>query len=579
MKYLIVTFLPWIRKYKWSVVLALFLSLCLATVLPYINYLFKPLFDDIFGKKDPSKLLFILISFPLAFLVQGLCRYFQFSVSRITSEKIIADIRVSLMRKFLNLNLSFYMKNKSGSGGLISRMFNDLNVLQVGIENLFNVCRDAIISLSLLAYLFYISFDLTVKLIIFFPIFGFIISRISKSVRKYGHKNQESLEELTNASKEGFDGIRVIKSFNLEQYTVNRFSKKIQDYLGFKKKIIKREEIASPSNEFLAAVMISIIIYYQFVAIDSGLSTTGTFMSFIAAAAFLQQPLKNLQRAIIRIQHSVPVAERVFEVLENKEDLVSEIDNPETFPVDWKTIEFKDVCFSYSENQVLKNVNLSVNRGEVLALVGESGSGKSTLVNLLERFFDPTHGVIEIDGIDISKFAIKDLRNNISLITQDVFLFDDTLENNIRFGKLDKKSENLDVMVKEAASLANAHNFINKLDDGYKSLVGERGGFLSGGERQRVSIARAIYKEASILILDEATSALDSASEVEVQKGLEKLLVGKTAFVIAHRLSTVKSADKIVVMKNGEVLEVGSHRELIDLKGEYQNLHSIQTKD
>lgn len=579
MKYLIGKIWPWFCKYKWSIALALFLSVCLAVILPFINYLFKPLFDDIFGKQDQSKLSFVLISFPLLFLLQGICRYFQFSVSRITAENIIADIRICLMRKFLNLNLSFYMKNKSGSGGLISRMFNDLNVLQVGIQNLFNLFRDVIISISLLGYLFYISFDLAIKLLIFVPLFGFIISKISRSIRKYGHKNQESLEELTSASKEGFDGIRVIKSFNLEDHSINRFSKKINEYLHIKKKMIRREEVVSPSNEFLAAIMISIIIYFQFVAINGGLSTTGTFMAFIATAAFLQQPLKRLQRAIIDIQHSIPVAERLFSVLENSDDLVSEINEPISFPKDWKKIEFKNVSFSYSDNQVLKNVSLSVNRGEVLALVGESGSGKSTLVNLLERFFDPTHGSIEIDGIDISKFALKELRNNISLITQDVFLFDDSLENNIRFGNLNKNTDSKKVMIENAAKLANAHNFISKLKNAYSSLVGERGGFLSGGERQRVSIARAIYKEASILILDEATSALDSASEVEVQKGLDKLLVGKTAFVIAHRLSTVKSADKIIVMKNGEVKEVGSHKELIALKGEYENLHSIQTKD
>ncbi|MEK7355333.1 MAG: ATP-binding cassette domain-containing protein, partial [Bdellovibrionota bacterium] len=295
------------------------------------------------------------------------------------------------------------------------------------------------------------------------------------------------------------------------------------------------------------------------------------FVSFLVAAGLLQAPIKKLQDAGVKIQQSVVVTERVFSILDSTSE-VPQAKNPRPFPRDWKTITFKNVSFKYGGELTLKNVNLTVKRGEIVALVGESGSGKSTLVNLLERFYDPTSGEILIDDVPLDQIDLRDLRHNVALVTQDVFLFRDTIERNIHAGDFGKKIDD----VEKSAKLANAHSFISATPARYKSPVGERGSFLSGGEKQRVSIARAIFKDAPILILDEATSALDSVSEMEVQKGLQHLMEGRTAFVIAHRLSTVFNANRILVMKKGEIVEQGNHETLVASGGEYHRFFQLQ---
>jgi ATP-binding cassette subfamily B protein/subfamily B ATP-binding cassette protein MsbA len=297
----------------------------------------------------------------------------------------------------------------------------------------------------------------------------------------------------------------------------------------------------------------------------------GTYIAYLTAAGFIQPPIKRLQDAFVRINQTIVVADRLFDLIES-DKRVPQTSNPLPFPQDWSHIEFRDVSFTYGTEAVLKNVNFTIKRGEVVALVGESGSGKSTLVNLLERFFDPTSGHILIDDVPINQLDLKDLRKHIALVTQDVFLFRDTIAGNIHAGDFSKEESG----VIAAAKLANAHSFISATDNGYENQVGERGGLLSGGEKQRVSIARAIFKDAPILILDEATSALDSVSEMEVQKGLNKLMEGRTAFVIAHRLSTIFNANRIIVMRKGEVVEQGTHEALIAKQGEYHNFFKLQ---
>lgn len=509
--------------------------------------------------------------FPVAFLVLGVFRFAHFSMLNYASEKIVAAIRLDLLRKIQRLNLTFHGSLERGSGGLISRVFNDTALLQFGLNFYVEIIREPIQAFIYLAYMFWLDWRLTLFSLIFLPFFLFITKKVSRSLRKYGTLGRESMEDLTAILKETVDGVRVVQSFNLEKEMEGRFKRSMNAYLQTARKIIMREQAASPINEFVISFLIMGFALYSINKVIGGLADSSHFIGFLAAAGFLQAPIKKLQDTTVKIQQSVVITRRIFEVL-NSQSEVPETANPEPFPANWKTITFRDVSFSYGGEPVLKNINLTVRRGEVTALVGASGSGKSTLVNLLERFYDPTSGEILIDETPITRMKLSELRQNIALVTQDVFLFRDTIARNILAGDLQKEP----VGIEGAARLANAHKFILETRQGYDSPVGERGSFLSGGEKQRISIARAIFKDAPILILDEATSALDSVSEMEVQKGLNHLLENRTAFVIAHRFSTIFNADRILVMKKGEIVEQGTHQSLLANRGEYFSFFQLQ---
>lgn len=511
------------------------------------------------------------ILFPILFLLLGLARFTHSVLTNFISERVVAAIRVDLVRKVLKLNLSYLTSFERGSGGLISRVFNDPILLQQGLNFYVDLIREPFQALIYLGMMFFCDWRLTLFALLFLPVFVFITRNVSKSLRRHGAASRESMEDLTSVFKDSVDGVRVVQSFNLEAEMLRRFQFRIAEYLQTARKIISRENAVSPVNEFMVSFLVMGFVYYSVNQILGGTADSAKFLGFIAAAGFLQAPIKKLQDAGVRIQQSIVVAERIFSVLDSPSE-VPEVKSPLPFPADWKTITFRNVSFSYGNNQVLKNINLTVKRGEVIALVGESGSGKSTLVNLLERFYDPTEGEILIDETPITSIGLKDLRHHIALVTQDVFLFRDTIAANIHAGDFDKPREGIEA----AAKLANAHGFVMATAKGYESPVGERGGFLSGGEKQRVSIARAIFKNAPILILDEATSALDSVSEMEVQRGLEHLMESRTAFVIAHRLSTVFNADRILVMKNGAIVEQGSHEELLSARGTYHSFFELQ---
>jgi len=510
--------------------------------------------------------------FPTTFFLLGVFRFGHYVLLHYTIERIIAAIRMDLVRKIMRLNLSFHGSVERGSGALISRVFNDPVLLQQGLNFYVDMIREPIQAAIYLAYMLWLDWRLTLFALIFLPLFLFVTKKIGKSLRKYGNYGREAMEELTATFKDSVDGIRVVQSFNLEKELEARFQRNLEHYLSTAKKIIMREQAVSPISEFLVSFLVMAFALYSIKMVLSGSADTSTFIGFIAAAGFLQAPIKKLQDAGIKIQQSVVVVQRIFEILDSDQE-VPAARNPKPFPKEWNTITFRNVSFSYGQETVLKGINLTVKRGEIIAIVGESGSGKSTLVNLLERFYDPTSGEILIDDIPISEIALDDLRKNIALVTQDVFLFRDSVRRNIQAGDFSKDA----VGVETAAKLANAHGFISTIPNGYDSPVGERGSFLSGGEKQRVSIARAIFKDAPILILDEATSALDSVSEMEVQKGLNHLLENRTAFVIAHRFSTIFNADRIIVMKKGVIVEEGDHETLLNKRGEYYNFYQLQT--
>jgi ATP-binding cassette subfamily B protein/subfamily B ATP-binding cassette protein MsbA len=388
----------------------------------------------------------------------------------------------------------------------------------------------------------------------------------------FSEKGQNQLEKITSTIKETLDGVRIIQSFNLEKEMSNRFQAEGRDFLESRRKVHSRIEISSPVNEFIVTFVVLGIAVFLSYEKSLGKATIGDFVAYIAALLALSPPIKKLQESYVRIQETLVSARRIFQILDDPNEVPKSLVS-NVFPKDWDFIQYRNVSFSYQNRPVLKNFNLTIQRGQTVALVGASGSGKSTVVNLLERFFDATTGEIFIGPHNIQSIDLKELRAHIALVSQDVFLFSDTIERNIWSGDFNKAAN----QVQLAAKAAHADDFISRMKQGYASRVGDRGGLISGGEKQRVSIARAIFKDAPILILDEATSALDTKSEQEVQRGLESLMQGRTTIVIAHRLSTVAKADLIVVMKEGSIIEAGTHTQLMANQGEYCKMHFDQT--
>lgn len=506
-------------------------------------------------------------------MAAAVLRYFHLFWMLYTSDQIAINLRRKLMDKYLTLNLGFFQNFLRGSGGLISRMLTDITIIQGGFQKIADIVREPFMAVFSLVNLFLIDWKLTLFLIGGGPIVSIILRSFARSIRKYAKHNLEEMEDLTQILKESLDGTRVVQSFNLQDEMRERFNSKALEFLDSRRKIISREEAAGPVSETLLSVFMVLILMYLGRQALGGHFTNADLMAFVFAAGLLADSTKKIQAAYTKLQSSAVALERLHTILDEK-SVVPEIGSPRGFPEHWKDIEFKNVSFRYENAVVIKNLSLKIQRGETIALVGSSGAGKSTLINLLPRFFDPTEGEILIGGVPIDEMKLDELRSKIALVTQDVFLFSDSVERNIWSGDFKKTPTD----VETAAKLANAHEFILKAEAGYKSRVGERGARFSGGEKQRISIARAIFKNAPILILDEATSALDSESELEVQKGLDSLMRGRTALVIAHRLSTISKCDRILVMDKGEIVEQGSHEQLMQAQGAYYRFYQLQSR-
>lgn len=529
--------------------------------------------NDSFQTGDSSKVAQVgLFTMGLA-LVVAVSRYYHIFTMNYLSEIVVNNLRLRLQKKFMNLNLSFHTTYSAGSGGLISRIINDIRTIQDGLRMVADFFREPLLAIYLLFNLFYLNWRLTLAILILLPLILVFLKQISKSLRKYVHWGQENLEKMTSTIKESLDGVRIIQSYNLESELSKKLTAESTNYLDIRKKMHARIEVMSPIVEFIATAVIISIFFYFSGEIAKGTITTGDVLAYIGSLMAINQPIKKLQESYVRIQETIVASQRVHSILDNPSEVPQQGKNL-PFPSNWEKITYKNVSFAYGNEQILKDISFEILRGEQIAFVGESGSGKSTIVNLLERFYDPTAGQILIDDINIIDINLKELRENIALVSQDVFLFNDTIERNIAAGKPVKNSS--DIIA--SAQAANAHSFIQKTAQQYQTLVGDRGSLLSGGEKQRLSIARAFYKNSPILILDEATSALDSASEQEVQKGLEKLTEGRTSFVIAHRLSTIQNVDKIFVLKSGRIAEIGKHSDLISHQGEYFKFFNLQTR-
>jgi subfamily B ATP-binding cassette protein MsbA len=554
-------------------ILAMLCMLVVGGLTSALAFLVKPVLDDIFMKKNAAMLKWIPIAVVAIYMLKGLCTYVQTILMNFIGQRVVADIRNRLYQVIQTQSMSFFTKNQTGI--LMSRITNDVNSMQGAVsEAVTSLLKDSFTLICLMFVIFYRDWQLALVAMVIFPVTIYPIATFGRKIRKLATRTQVTMGSLTTLLQETISGARIVKAFGREDYESSRFSRENENLLKLTLKSVTISAVSSPFMEFLGGVGIAAIIFYGGYQVIQGVSTPGTFFSFLAALILLYEPIKRLTNVNNTIQQGIAGAQRVFSII----DAVPEIRNkPGAIPLPAisKAIDIRNVTFRYENTPVLKQINLTVRAGEAVAFVGMSGGGKTTLVNLIPRFYDVSEGQILIDGRDIRDVTMESLRAQIGIVTQQTILFNDTVRNNIIYGDVEKTEAD----VIRAAKAANAHHFIMNLPDGYNTVIGEQGTKLSGGERQRISIARALLKDAPILVLDEATSSLDTEAEIEVQEALENLMKGRTTLVIAHRLSTIRNADRIVVLVNGEIVEEGTHEALLDKKGEYFRLYQMQFKN
>ena len=554
-------------------IIALVCMLIVGALTSALAFLVKPVLDEIFLKKDVAMLKWIPIAVIAIYSVKGICTYAQMMLMSYIGQRVVTDLRNELYRRIQTQSLSFFTKNPTGV--LMSRITNDVVAIQGAVsEAVTSLLKDSFTLVCLIFVIFYRDWQLATIAILVFPLAVLPIAKFGEKMRNVATRMQATMGSLTALLQETISGVRIVKAFGRESYESARFARENEQFLKLIMRSLAITAISSPFMEFLGGLGIGAIVSYGGYQVIKGASTPGTFFSFLTALIMLYEPVKRLTSVNNTIQQGIAGAQRVFSMM----DVIPDIqDKPDAIvlPKISRGIAIEGVTFHYDDTPVLRNITLRIAAGECVAFVGMSGGGKTTLVNLIPRFYDVSEGRITIDGHDLRDVTIESLRSQIGIVTQQTILFNDTVRNNIAYGDLTKSDED----IIHAAQAANAHAFITNLPQGYDAIIGEQGAKLSGGERQRVSIARALLKDAPILILDEATSALDSEAEIEVQSALENLMRGRTTLVIAHRLSTIRNASRIVVLVNGKIVEEGSHEDLLARKGEYYKLYQMQFKD
>jgi ATP-binding cassette, subfamily B, bacterial MsbA len=486
---------------------------------------------------------------------------------------VVFRLKKALFHKLSTLHIGFFHKQQKGN--LLSIMSTDVHEIENSIVSSIQVIfRDPLTVIVYIIILFSMSVRLTLFTVVFFPVAASLIAGIAKRLRKSANESQSLLGRLLNITDEAISGVRIIKAFTAQKFVQATFEVYNERYRKVSKSMVNRRELAGPLSEFLGVIVIIAVMIYGGTLVlnqQSELSAS-EFVTYIIFYSQIITPIKNISTALTNIQRGIAAGERVLDIIDTPDEVT---DIPEADPNIrfGKSIEYKDLTFAYTTENVLKDVSFVIPKGKMVAIVGQSGAGKSTIADLLTRFYDPIHGSIQIDGIDIRKYTLNSLRGLMGIVTQEPILFNDTVYNNITFGMEHVPEE----AVIHAARIANAHEFIVQMEEGYQSNIGDRGSRLSGGQRQRISIARAVLKNPPILILDEATSALDTESERLVQEAIQKLMEGRTSLVIAHRLSTIQHADEIIVLHQGEIMERGTHEELYELKGLYHRLCEMQS--
>lgn len=579
-------------------ILAIIFSLfSFSMIVPFLNLLFnpenlttvKPEFaldtDALLGMLDyyvsfiiiekgqATALVFICVLLVVAFFLRNITTYFALYFMVGARAGTLRDIRNDLYRKIMILPLSFYSKHKKGD--IMARITTDVVEIEVSIISYLDVfIKSPLTIAAYLAYMLGVSWRLTLFVLVLLPIGGVIIGKIGKSLKKDSLEGQNRFAGMLATIEESIGGLRIIKAFNAIDYSCEKFGEQNGKYTNILKYVNRKRDLSSPMSEFLSSIIIAIVLWFGSTLILSGNTaiTAANFIAYIVVFSQIISPAKSFTQGFYSLQKGMASADRIFEILD-AEEVIVEKPNAIEIPEFKDSIVYNDVSFHYNETDVLKNINMTIPKGKMIALVGESGGGKSTMVDLLPRFYDVSQGCITIDGNDVRDCKIRDVRGLMGIVSQESILFNDTVFNNIAFGL--KNATREDVI--EAAKIANAHDFIMEMEDGYDTFIGDRGMNLSGGQRQRISIARAVLKNPPILILDEATSSLDTESERLVQEALAKVMTNRTSIVIAHRLSTIQNADEILVMVKGQIVERGKHEELIEKGGVYKRLTDLQS--
>jgi subfamily B ATP-binding cassette protein MsbA len=566
--------LTFLRPYVWPhFVCAMLCMVVFSSTNGALPFLVQYTFKYIFELKDPFYLKVVPAAIVAVFLLRGAVGYGNVYFTEYVSQKVIQDLRRALDDHIQRLPLSFF--NRTATGALISRVTNDVTVVRGALtETVAAVLKDATSLAVLLATAIYMDWFMALIALVVFPVSVFPVIQLSRRVRRASTKGQVSISNLTVLLQETIQGNRVVKAFGMEEYERRRFDQENESLFRLSMKATSTRALTNPIMEVLAAVGIAAVVLYGGHQVINGGRSTGEFFGFLAAVMMVYEPFKSLARTQTAAQQGLAAAARVFEVLDTPPE-VREAPKARVLREMRDGIAFHDVRFRYDHDLVLEDINIRIPRGQVIALVGPSGAGKSTIADLIPRFYDVAGGRITLDGVDLRDFSLASLRAQIAVVTQHTFLFNDTVRNNIAYGSPERGMGD----IVAAARAARAHDFIEQLPQGYDTVVGEMGVMLSGGERQRLAIARALLKNAPVLLLDEATSSLDNESERLVQAALEALMVNRTTLVIAHRLSTVRRADRIYVVNRGRVVEEGTHEELLALNAEYRRLYDLQFQD
>ena len=560
----------YMKPYWWRILIAALASAAYGGLDAAFAYMVEPLLKKIFMTKDMLIFSFLPLAIILIFVFRAIARYLNDYFMGTAAQLAVQDVRNEIFSKNVFLDLNFFHRNQTGS--LMSRIVNDVYVMQSGVgEIVSGVFRDAIGLLSLLCLIFYRDWQLALISILVIPMTIYPANILGKKIKTVARKGQEEAGFFASILQETLSGIKVVKAFSLEQIMTKQFTLANLSYYNFSRKMIKYNALSSPIMEVITSIGIAAVIFFGGSKVLSGKMTAPEFFSFITAMALVYSPLKKLISAYNNAQRCIGASERVFEIIDARPEIIDPPDGYKLSSND-NRVELKNVIFKYQDDIILNDVSLVAEKGQMVALVGPSGGGKTTLVSLIARFFDVSEGQVLIGSHNVRDISKESLMRHIALVDQETTLFHDTIANNIRYGKPDAT----DNEIFKAAQAAYAHDFIMEMPDGYQTSIGDRGVRLSGGQRQRICIARAILKNAPILILDEATSALDTESEKMVQKALDNLMANRTTFVIAHRLSTVMDANRIFVLEKGQLIESGTFVELLENDGLFSRLAATQ---
>ncbi len=566
-------YLVWlVRQRWWRMALAMLCMMLMATASAAIPFLIKNVVDDIFVHRNAEMLRLLPLAVIVIYAILGLSMYGQEYLMSFVGQDIVRHLRDRLYARIQAMPIAFFQQNQTGV--LMSRVTNDVNIIRNMVSSaITGSLRDVFTVFGLIFVIFYRDWKMALAALVILPVAYFPVVALGRRVRRATGGGQEAFAEMNTQLHETFSGNKIVKAFGQEGYEKERFFAKTRRLFRLEMKAVRYKALTSPVMESLAGVGVAFVIWYGGSKVISGESTAGTFFSFMAAVLMLYGPVKKLSKLNNKVQAGLVGVDRVFDILE-AQTVIPEIADPKPLERRPHSVNFDAVSFKYDTELVLQEIDINAAPGEILALVGMSGGGKTSLVNLIPRFFDVCHGAVRIDDLDVRDLSLAELRAQIAIVTQEPILFNDTVRNNIAYGN----REATEAEIIQAAKAAFAYDFVMNFPEGMETRIGELGSRLSGGEKQRICIARALLKDAPILILDEATSALDAQAETLVQKALENLMRGRTTFIIAHRPSTIDFADRILVLKAGRIVEQGTQAELLEYGGVYRELHDMQFK-